>query len=807
MKDRKNKKQIIFIIFLLLFVIVFLYYWTKPKFIFPGTVKIFDQNGILLYQLSSSLGKKINVKYEDFPPHLINAVISIEDQSFWENPGFDLKAIIRSLLVNLRSGKIVSGASTITQQLARLSFSDKKNRSFFRKIKEILIAIRINFLFSKKEILTTYLNNVYFGNMVYGAQSASLLYFNKDVNNLSLNESAFLAGLIASPERYNPYLRIDQAKKRRNEVLDLMVKKGYLSSKKSKKIKEEEINVEKNVEEIKAPHFVFYVLSQLEKKGFEKNKDLNVYTTLNYYAYQAAHEISSDIVLSLMEKHNLTNASLVLIRNETGEIIVMMGGVNFFDKKNQGQVNMTTSLRQPGSTLKPIVYAVAFTQGYTPASLIFDVKKTYLTKKGEGYTPYNYDGKYHGLVLVREALASSYNLPAVEMLSKIGIKDFLQTAREMGLKSLRDDRHYDLSIALGGCEATLIELTNTYATFARGGYYKDFYTISKIYDDKGRVIYRHKNGKPKQTLGKNGEMVSYLITDILSDPKARMPGFGEKNLLVLNRPVAVKTGTTTDWHDNWTIGYTPSYTLGVWVGNNNNQPMKKISGIFGAAPIWNQFFEKFLKDKPFENFKIPNGIKKIEICATSGLLPDQLCLERYQEVFIEGTEPKEKSTIHKKVLIDKRNGLKAGKGCSEEFTEERIFIDYPPEVFRWAKENSLPIIPDNFSPFCLGQDDKLKKSSYIEIIYPGNKAIFETAPLMVRNEKIVFEVNVSSDIKKVFWFLNNQLISENDNFPFSFSWLPKKGEHFVFALGVNDRGEKIKTQLVKFSVVEFKEND
>lgn len=793
-----------------MFLLIFLFfdYWTRPNFNFPGSLKIYDRKGILLYQSIRKGGRKLTVNYQEIPQYLINAVISVEDQSFWQNHGIDFKGIFRSLYTNIKSRKIVSGGSTITQQLARMSFKGNKMPSLIRKIREILTALRINFLYSKKEILTHYLNNIYLGHLIYGVQAASLVYFDKDVTNLSLGESALLAGLIASPKKYDPYSNIDQARKRRDLVLELMEKQGYISSKLKNQAKKEEILLEKIKDEIKAPHFVFYILNELEKLKINRDQDLNVFTTLDYHTYQLAQETAFAIVSDLKEKHDLTNAALVLIENKTGELLVMMGGIDFFDKKNHGEVNMTIALRQPGSALKPFTYAAAFLKGETPASLIFDVKKSYLTKKGEGYVPQNYDGRYHGPVLIREALASSYNLPAVEILSRIGIKKFLRLAREIGLKSLNQENRYDLSLTLGGGEVTLLELTNAYATLARGGYYLDYCVIKKITNDKGKIILNNNNscGIKKQVLGEKSEQIAYLITDILSDPKARMPGFGEKNPLVLSQPAAVKTGTTTDWHDNWTIGYTPSYTVGVWVGNNDNHPMKKISGILGAAPIWNRFFEEFLKDKPKEDFKMPKGIKRIEICATDGLLPDQLCQDRYFEIFIEGSEPKQKSKIHKKILIDKRNGLKATKNCPKEVVEEKVFVDYPKEVFSWAKENNLPVIPNEFSSFC-PEKISLTKDSYLEIVYPVNKSIFEIAPHMVKNEKIFFELNVSFSIKKVKWFIDDNLVYETSTFPFSFSWEPKKGNHAVYAYGFDSRDNLIKSQTVNFSVLEFKEEE
>lgn len=805
LKLRKKKNLTISLICSgLAIILIFLSWWTKPVFHQTGTIKIWDRNNILLYESAENVGKKIPINYNQLPAHLVNAVISSEDITFWSNPGIDFNAIIRSSFLNYKNKKIVSGASTITQQLAKISVissSGTTSPNLIRKIREILIALRLTASYSKEEILTMYLNQVYFGNLSYGIQSASLTYFNKDVSQLSLAESALLAGLISSPNNRDPFTNIERAKQRQAQILDLMAKQGFISQARAEEAKREEIVLAGKNSDIKAPHFVQYILQEIERIGIENKQGINIYTTLDYPSFKLSEDIAKRWVEKLKDEHNLSNASLVLIGNKTGEILVMLGGINYFDVFHAGQVNMATSLRQPGSALKPVTYATSFMQGYTPATLIYDVKKVYKTKKGEGFTPGNYDGRYHGLVLAREALASSYNLPAVEMLNRIGIDNFLITARKLGITTFTQKERYDLSITLGGGEVKLLELTNLFASFARGGEYLEPYAIQTVSNDDGKVLYEHRAKQGKQALGNKGKQISYLITNILSDPKARIPGFGEKNPLNLSHPVAVKTGTTTDWHDNWTIGYTPSFTTGVWVGNNNNSPMKDITGVTGAGPIWNQFFEEFLKGKPIEQFDKPKGLKKVEICTLSGELPSDLCPNRSVEIFIEGTEPKSLSNLHKKFLIDKRNGLLATEACPRQFTEEKIFIDYPPEVYSWAKQENLEVIPTKTSPLC-GGPQEVPNNTYLEIIYPRSKAVFESAPLIVNNEAITFEVSVSTDISKVLWYLDGQLYEEVLSFPYSVSWTPLTGKHTVLVQGITKDNKVIKSNEVEFSVVQ-----
>lgn len=804
---KAGKHFLLITLSIIVLMILFIGYWTWPRFDQSGTIKILDRNNTLLYESAGEIGKKIPIAYNDLPEHLINAAVASEDITFWTNSGVDFKAIARSAFINIKEGKVVSGASTITQQLARASIiSPQKipSRSVFRKIREVLIALRVTASYSKKDILIMYFNQMYFGNLAYGIQAASTTYFDKDTSQLSLAESAFLVGLLSSPDKRDPFTSINEAKKKQAQVLDLMVKHGFISKENAEEAKQEELAITKKKTNIKAPHFVHYVLQELDEFGIKGNEGLNIYTTLDYPTFNLSENIAKIWVDRLKDQHDLSNAALVLINNDSGAIINMLGGIDYFDATHSGQVNMTTALRQPGSALKPVTYAAAFMRGYTPATLIYDVKKVYKTKKGEGFTPNNYDGRYHGLVLAREALASSLNLPAVEMLDRIGINSFLKIARDLGISTFTQEERYDLSLTLGGGEVKLLELTNLFASFARYGEYKEPYAIQKIVTDNGRVLYSHQDKQGLQVLGQNGQQVAYLISNILSDSKARIPGFSEKSPLVLSHPAAIKTGTTTDWHDNWTIGYTPSYTVGVWVGNNDNHPMREITGVVGAAPVWNQFFEEFLKGKPIERFSRPERIKEMEVCAISGGLPDGLCPEKTNEIFVEGTEPKKASKLHKKILIDKRNDLLADVSCPKNFVEEKVFIDYPPEVYSWVIQENLEIIPHQSSPLC-NSNHQFSGNSYLEITYPKEKAIFETAPLVVNNESVVFEINVSADIDRVLWYLDGKLLKETTAFPFSASWKPQVGKHIISAYGVARSNEKINSEDINFSVVGFKE--
>lgn len=738
----KNKR--IFLLTLGISVFTFLVFWTDTANKFPGTTKIYDKNGTLLYEFSHNFVKSnIPVRLENISDYLQDVAVVTEDSSFWSNYGFDARAILRAIFFNTIGGREVSGASTITQQLVRtVVFIDQPGslKSYIKKIREIITAVRLNLFSNKKSILQDYLNFVYFGNGFYGVESASKGYYGKSASVLSLAESAFLIGIISSPEKYNPHTHYEEAKKRQEYILNLMLVKNKISKEQFNTAKDESVAILKNDSSIRAPHFVNYVKNKFDKLGIKSKSGASIYTTLDYSEYEKAREIATFWVNMLGSEHNLSNASLIMLDNKSGAVRVMLGGVNYFDSKNSGEVNMAEARRQPGSAIKPITYAVSFEEGYTPATPLDDIKKVYPTKSGEGYSPRDYDNKFRGVVLVREALASSLNIPAVEMLSRIGLPKFISTARNFGITTFDRADKYDLAITLGGGEVTLLELSNAYATFAREGEFMPTYSIESILDDNGKVLFKHRPQKSILAFTKNNKQISYLISDILSDPRARMISFGEKNPLVLSHKAAVKTGTTTDWHDIWTIGYTPDFTVGVWVGNNNNAPMKKISGVLGAAPIWSQFFEEVLKGIPNKEFIRPKGIISKWICKDTGLLYNDSCPQKLNEIFIQGTEPKQKSPIN--------------------------------------------------------TNESISKSSFLNIIDPKEKSIF------VAKESLVFECLASSDLASIKWFIDAKVIGTGTSSPCELYWNPVVGKHLLRAVGLTFGETEIQSDIVNFEVVD-----
>ncbi len=602
----------------------------------PST-RIYDRHGRLLYEiLDPHGGAHTPVPLAQIPQACINATIATEDASFYSNPGVDFRAILRALWINLRGGEILSGGSTITQQLARnllLSPQERSQVTLERKLRESILAWRIARRYSKDEILTLYLNETYYGNLAYGIEAAARTYFAKSVAELDLAECALLAGLPQSPARYNPLENPTAAQARQRVVLGLMVRHGYISPEEADLAANERLGFASTPFPIAAPHFVMTVRGQLEREfGPEAlyTRGLQVYTTLDLDVQETAERIVRYRLAQLAEvregepPRNVRNAAVVVLDPSTGEVLAMVGSPDYFDPRISGAVNAALALRQPGSSIKPLTYAAAFDPTapapLTAATMMVDVRTAFITREGEPYVPMNYDRAWHGPVLLRRALACSYNLVAVKVLDHVGIERMTSLARRLGITTFDDADRWGLALTLGGGEVRLLELTAAYAAFANGGRRVEPVTITRVEDSEGRVLKIWGSGLGEQVLD---ERVAYLISDILSDNYARAPAFGENSALNLTRPAAVKTGTTTDWRDNWTIGYTPDLVVGVWAGNADNEPMYNVSGVTGAAPIWHDVMETLLKGRPVRQFVEPPGMVRVEVCADSGLLPAQ----------------------------------------------------------------------------------------------------------------------------------------------------------------------------------------
>lgn len=619
------------------------------------TTKILDKNGELLYNIYTDENRTL-VPLSEIPNNLKHATIAIEDKDFYKHKGFDIYGIVRAFQQTVFE-RNVQGGSTITQQLVKSVFLSPE-RTLDRKAKELYLAFRVEMAFGKDRILEMYLNQVPYGGTAFGVEAASEQYFGKDVKDLTLAEAALLAGLPAAPSYYSPFGQdANRAKQRQKLVLARMAADGYITHEEATRAAEEPLNFRSSIVNIKAPHFVMYVREYLAQKYGESvaaQGGLKVTTTLDLGLQEKAQKIVAENIDKL-KAYKVGNGAAIVTKPGTGEILAMVGSHDFFDVEHDGNVNVTTALRQPGSSIKPINYASAIEHKLiTPATIIMDIP-TVFPGGPVAYKPVNYDGRFHGPVSTRNALANSYNIPAVKVLALNGVGEMIKQARSMGITSFEDESRYGLSLTLGGGEVKMTEMATAFGAFANGGEKVDLVSVLKVEDSGGNVL---EEFKPKTANRVLSTQTSFLISSILADNAARSSAFGPSSQLVVKgKTVAVKTGTTDDKRDNWTIGYTPTYLVATWVGNNDNKPMNPAitSGVTGAAPIWNQIITEVLKDKVSESFKVPSGINTVEICATTGGQKKDGCSNRF-EYFIAGTEPTKDTYVKVKVWVDITTG-------------------------------------------------------------------------------------------------------------------------------------------------------
>ena len=609
------------------------------------TTRIMSRDGEVLFRIYEDENRTL-IKLSDIPQHLIDATIAIEDKNFYYHRGFSIQGIIRAAIANSKDENIQQGGSTITQQLIKNRLLSSE-RTLQRKLRELVIAIQVEIKFSKDEILEMYFNQVPYGGSAYGIEEAAQRYFGKNVTQLSLAESTMLAGLPAAPSVYSPFGAVPElAKYRQQEVLRRMVDDEYLNQEQADTAYNQPLVFKQDSISITAPHFVFYIKKLLAEQYGEavvNQGGLKVTTTLDLELQQAAQKIVTDEINKLAPLR-VGNGAALVTNPKTGEILAMIGSKDYFDFEHDGQVNVTLRPRQPGSSIKPLTYSIALEQGKSPSSIIDDSPITYHSVGSSPYSPKNYDGKFHGKVTLREALASSYNVPAVKTLAEIGVSNMLDKAELMGIDTWQDRRRFGLSLTLGGGEVKMTDMAELYSTFANYGQTVSLNPILEIKNYKDEILYRNTCALDNKGCPQNRTLdpiVAYQISDILSDNKARTPAFGPRSVLYIpDQQVAVKTGTTNNLRDNWTIGYTTKYLTAVWVGNNNNLPMSYVaSGITGASPIWNKIMRLLLNENQPHIFSAPAGLIKVKICASTGTLPCTGCPMIKEELFIPGTEP------------------------------------------------------------------------------------------------------------------------------------------------------------------------
>jgi len=676
------------------------------------TTRILDSEGHILYEiLDPNAGRRTYISLENISPYLVAATIATEDKEFYNHPGFDAVALIRALWQNYSSGEIVSGASTITQQLARmllLSQEERFEQSYRRKAREIILAAEITRKYKKDEILELYLNEVNYGNLAYGIQAASETYFDTTANNLSLGEATFLAGLPQSPAIHDIHTNPEGTLLRHRDVIFL----SYILSEEKKCIEVsnsdervcvgalEAAQAAEEIENyaftppnisIRYPHWVNFIRGLLEEKYDAQTiyrSGFTVYTTLDPNLQNLAQQMVTSQVSAISDR-NVQNGALVAINPVTGEILAMVGSPDFYNANISGQVNMATSpTRQPGSSIKPITYLAAFEKGWTPSTLIWDVPSEFPPSGDpndprEPYIPVNYDEKHHGAVTLRVALANSFNIPAVKTLDFIGIYDNPETEEKEGMIAMTERlgittlvrNDYGLALTLGGGEVSLLEMTGAFATMANQGVRIPPVGITKILDHNGELVYEYTPPQGEQALRPEH---AYLISSILSDNVARTWMFGPNSYLHLPFPAAAKTGTSNDFRDNWTIGYTSNLAVGVWVGNADYTPMNHTTGLSGAAPIWSQFMQAVapqLAGGTPADFVRPEGIINKVICSISGAEPSNYCKSGKQtEIFATDQPPLPPGMdLWRRVTLDTWTGLEASAAC-DEFTKEEMVM-------------------------------------------------------------------------------------------------------------------------------------
>lgn len=809
------------ILFLFFFAFV-LFVWFSRDLPSPGKLSqaeqnatiFYDRDGKILFQLYKDKNR-LPIAFKDIADPLKKGTIAIEDKEFYKHGGFSSTGILRSFFCLVVSRKICGGGSTITQQLIKNVLLDS-TQTTTRKLKELILAISVEGKYTKDQILEMYLNEAPYGGSYYGVGAAAKGYFGKNPNQLTLLESAFIAGLPQSPSVYSPFIGVkDTWKGRTKDVLRRMREDKYITvlEEKAALAKMNSLTFSQSRMSMNAPHFVFYVKDLIEKEYGPKilEQGLKIKTTLSLDVQQKAEKIVKDEIDGI-KKYKVGNGAVVVLDSTTDEILSMVGSYDYNDEE-YGKYNAAVSRRQPGSAVKPITYALAFEKGYTPATMLMDVKTVFPVKDQSDYMPVNYDGKFRGPVQLRYALANSLNIPAVKLVSMVGISDFLERADLMGLHTLAPTsenlNRFGLSITLGGGEVSLLDLSNAFAVFARGGVRKEPVSILEIKDHSDKLIFSSRASKETKVFSPE---ISFLISHILSDNNARSDAFGLRSYLSIpGKTVAVKTGTTNDKKDNWAVGYTKGVTVGVWVGNNDNTIMdpRVTSGSTGASPIWYTLMSELLKKYKDGIIDKPEKVKALQIDPLFGGLPKDSSQTR-SEYFIEGTEPKDISSYYKKVKVSKSNGklandieIKTGnyeeKDCYIVAESDPVSTDgknrWQEGIDAWRREQG---------------DDKWKCPTDVsdnrsEDVVVSIKNISDHSTITDKNMNVRIKTVSLSPLKNVkIWVNNSEKKSFNENktdFEISLSDLDIKNDG-VYELKVRSTNEKDKNgeSMIKFGM-------
>lgn len=754
------------------------------------STKLYDRSGkILLYDVHKDARRTI-VTFDEISPYIKNATVAIEDDQFYKHKGIKPKAIIRAILVNLhlREGYIGQGGSTITQQVIKNALLSQE-KTITRKIKEWILAIKLERIMGKEEILTHYLNEAPYGGNIYGVEEASMSFFGVHANELTLAEAAYLAALPQAPTRFSPYGRNREGLENRKEaVLTKMRELGSITEEEYKKAAGEKVEFIPPAESgIRAPHFVMFIKERLaEMYGDELLNEggLRVITTIDMNLQEKGEKIVKQYAQQNEKTFKATNASLVAIDPKTGQILTMVGSRDYFDVAHEGNFNIALAKRQPGSAFKPFVYAAGFEKGYTPDTVLFDIATQFSTHcdalglpigtatEKDCYMPGNYDNEYRGPMSIRNALAQSVNVPAVKMLYLVGVDTALQFAERMGITSLGNKAQYGLTLVLGGGEVSLLDMTSAYGVFANDGKREPYTGILKV-DDANRVTMYEYTSHETQVIDPE---IARNISNILNDNEARAPAFGPESYLhFANHDVAVKTGTTNDYRDAWIIGYTPSLAVGAWAGNNNNTPMEKKVAGFIVAPMWNAFFdEAFPSLPPDEQFIPPQPVSQMTKPALRGLWYGG---ETYPVDKVSGklaTEFTPANLIEERVIpnpheilywVDKSNPL--GPAPLNPYNDPQFLLwETPTQV--WIAAHGLPSQAWNAVPQSFDDLHKPNLAPHINIISPTSTIAYD------RGQKLLVQTSLTSSfaITHVDFFVNGLFLGSVQNFPYDFAFTP-----------------------------------
>jgi len=725
------------------------------------STKVLDRNGVVLYDIFGEKRRDF-VPLAEIPDFIKQATIAAEDKDFYSHQGFDIRGLIRGVIIKPLTGQRAQGGSTITQQLVKNSFLTAK-RSIDRKIRELILAVQVERLYTKDKVLEMYLNEIPYGGRIYGVEAAAQVYFGISAKELSIAQGATLAALPQSPTYYSPYgQHPDELMARKDWVLERMLEEGYINGDELDQALNEAIEFQPRSDSIRAPHFVMYVKEMLADQYGEKMLEeggLTITTTLDWELQQAAEQVIADRAELNQERYNAGNAALVSIDPNTGEILAMVGSRDYFNLDIDGNVNVAIRDRQPGSSIKPLVYAAAFEKEYSPATMLLDVK----TNFGNGYSPNNYDGNFRGPISVRDALQGSINVPAVKALAYAGVNETVDLAHDMGITTLNDPERYGLSLVLGGGEVKLLDMTAAYGVFATGGMKSPVMSVLEVRDSKGRVLEENEPKTPRRVMDPE---VAYLVNNVLSDDSARAPFFGAGGYLTLpGRTVAAKTGTTDLYKDGWTIGYTPDLVTGVWAGNNRNEPMKNGAGLSVAAPIWQGYMRKALAGVSNKQFSVPSGIRTVVVDEVSGKLPSADTPSTKTEVFSSWSVPRDEDDVHKKVaVVSFAPDRLPPSGFPDNLIEEKVFTEFHSErpnnsswenpVIKWAEENGYNNIPNQV------YDGPIDNSGGpLSILSPTNGAIVSGDFI------ITASVKDESNVDDLVFYFDNNVIKKLDSAP------------------------------------------